>query len=233
MNVGTKRFTSKTYLKWLIVAGLLAVIGGGAGTFATFNAEVTNSGNTFANGTLFLHATPNGGTTCTSESDTINNAGNDTCTLLFNAAALTNGVTSTATLDLHNAGTINASDIKFKVASCTVTDNSGATGSSVVFGTAPTCTDLELAVQETDVLYTTNAYCAYGTPSGSDCTLDAGHNLTSAGSFQTLQTTGPVNADLASAGDRYYVIQINPVVASDNSLQNRKVTFGLTWHIDQ
>ncbi len=142
----SKRFTSKTYLKWLILAGVIAVIGGGAGTFATFNAEVTNSGNTFANGTLFLAATPNGGTTCHSESDTINNSG--TCTFLFNTT-LTNGVTSTATLQLQNTGTINASDIKFKVGSCTVGTNSGVTGTSQVFGTAPSCSDLQLAIQET------------------------------------------------------------------------------------
>ena len=228
-----KRFTSKTYLKVLIVVGLLAVIGGGAGTFASFNAEVTNSGNTFANGTLFLHATPNGGTTCTSESDTINNAGSDTCTLLFSNAALANGVASTATLKLHNSGTLNATDITFKVASCSVTNNSGSTGSSVVFGTAPTCTNLRLAVQETsDSLFATNAYCAYGTDAAGVCSIDLGHNLATAASFQTLKTTGAINATLATGADRYYVIEIDPSVASDNSLQNRLVTFGLTWHID-
>jgi len=228
--VGKKRLTSKTYLKWLIVAGVLAVIGGGAGTFATFNAEVTNQGNTFANGTLFLAATPNGGTTCHSESDTIANSG--TCTFLFNTT-LTNGVTSTATLQLQNTGTINASDIKFKVGSCTVGDNSGATGSSVTFGTAPACSDLQLAVQETQSDFSTNVYCAYGTVSGNDCTIDTGHNLGGPTSLTTLLTTGAATADLASTANRYYVVKIKPNVASDNSLQNRKVTFDLTWHLDQ
>ena len=230
-NVAKNRFTSKTYLKWLILAGVIAVIGGGAGTFATFNAEVTNSGNTFANGTLFLAATPNGGTTCHSESDTINNSG--TCTFLFNTT-LTNGVTSTATLQLQNTGTINASDIKFKVGGCTVGTNSGVTGTSQVFGTAPSCSDLQLAIQETQSDFSTNVFCAYGTVSGTACSLDAGHNLSVPTSLTTLVTApSSATATLAANASRYYVVQINPVVASDNSLQNRKVTFDLTWHLDQ
>lgn len=227
--MGKKRFTSKTYLKVLIVVGLLAVIGGGAGTFASFNAEVTNSGNTFANGTLFLHATPNGGTVCTSESN-LNNQG--ACTFLF-STTLVNGVTSTATLELNNAGTINASDIKFKVAGCTVGDNFSATTTHTVFGTAPSCSDLQLAVQETQSDFSTNTYCAYGTDTAGTCTIDAGHNLGTATSFQTLLTTGAATATLVHATSRYYNVEIQPNVATDNSLQNRKVTFDLTWHIDQ
>ena len=227
--MGKKRFTSKTYLKVLIVVGLLAVVGGGAGTFATFNAEVTNSGNVFANGTLFLHATPNGGSVCTSESDTINNSG--ACTFLFNTT-LTGG-TSTATLQLNNPGTIKASDIKFKVAGCTVGDNFTVTGTHQVFGTAPTCSNLQLAIQETQSDFSTNVYCAYGTDTSGTCTIDAGHNLATATSLTTLLTTGAANATLAAAGNRYYNVEINPNVASDNTLQNRKVQFDLTWHIDQ
>lgn len=231
--MGKKRFTSKTYLKVLIVVGLLAVVGGGAGTFATFNAEVTNSGNTFANGTLFLHATPNSSVTaCTSESDTISNSG--TCTFLFNDP-LTGGA-HTATLQLHNAGTINASDIKFNVSGCTPGDNSDVTHSSVVFGPGPTCADLQLAVQETEQDFSTPVYCAYPVAAGS-CTIDATHNLTTAVSPITLKTTAGHDATLPATsdatGDRYYVITIDPNVGSDNTLQNRKVTFALTWHIDQ
>ena len=227
--MGRKHFSSKTYLKLLIVAGILAVVGGGAGTFASFNAEVTNTPNVFANGTLFLHATPNGGTTCTSESDLTGNSG--TCTYLFNTT-LTGG-TQTATLQLTDAGTINASDIKFKIAGCTIGDNFGVTGTHIVFGTAPTCANLQLAVQETQSDFSTNVFCAYGTVAGTGCTIDSGHNLTTATSLTTLNTTGPTAATLAAGASRYYVIEINPNVATDNSLQNRKAQFDVTWHIDQ
>jgi predicted ribosomally synthesized peptide with SipW-like signal peptide len=231
-TVAMRRFTSKTYLKLLIVAGILAVIGGGAGTFASFNAEVTNQSNVFANGTLFLHAQPNGGTTCTSESDTTSNSG--TCTFLFNTT-LTGG-TRTATLKLTNAGTIDASDIKFKVAGCTIGDNFAVTGVHTVFGTAPTCTNLQLAIQETDSSFSTpstDVYCAYGTVSGNDCTIDTGHNLGTATSLTTLLTTGGTTATLTAGSSRYYVVEINPNVATDNSLQNRRAQFDVTWHIDQ
>jgi hypothetical protein len=228
--VAKTRFTSKTYLKLLIAAGILAVIGGGAGTFATFNAEVTNQNNVFANGTLFLHATPNGGSTCTSESDTTNNQGTG-CTFLFNTT-LTGG-THTATLQLNNAGTIDASDIKFKIAGCTITDNFSVTGTHTTFGTAPACSDLQLAIQETQSDFTTHTYCAYGTVSGSDCTIDTGHNLGTATSLTTLLTTSGATATLVHGASRYYVIEINPNVATDNSLQNRKAQFDVTWHIDQ
>ncbi len=224
------RFTSKTYLKLLIAAGILAVIGGGAGTFATFNAEVTNQNNVFANGTLFLHATPNGGATCTSESNGANSAG---CTWLFNTT-LTGG-TQTATLQLNNAGTIDASDIKFSIGGCSVTDNFAVTGTHTTFGSAPTCTNLQLAIQETQSDFTTHTYCAYGTVSGSDCTIDTGHNLTAAAGpgLTTLLTTSGATATLVHGASRYYVIEINPNVASDNTLQNRRAQFDVTWHIDQ
>ena len=93
---------TKRYLMLLAAVGLIAVAAGGSGTFATFNAEVTNSGNTFASGTLFLHDTPNGGTVCKSEDDLTNNT-YSSCTFLFNADL--SGGSQTATLALNNPGT--------------------------------------------------------------------------------------------------------------------------------
>ncbi len=57
----------KQYLMLLTVIGLVS-IASGSGTFASFSAQTTNAGNTFSAGTLFLHDTANGGTTCNSES---------------------------------------------------------------------------------------------------------------------------------------------------------------------
>lgn len=71
----------KRYLMLLGAIGLVAVASGGAGTFASFNAEVTNSGNSFATGTLILN--DNGGTnTCTSEGGLVNTGAGD-CDTLF------------------------------------------------------------------------------------------------------------------------------------------------------
>src|SRR2546421_11590270 len=92
----------KQYLTILSVIGLVS-IASGSGTFASFSAQTTNAGNTFAAGTLFLHDTANGGATCTSEAQTtgpnfnIDPAG---CGILF-TAHLSQGAT-TAHLALHN-----------------------------------------------------------------------------------------------------------------------------------
>lgn len=62
----------KRYLMLLAALGLVAIAaGGGSGTFASFDAVVSNNNNTFASGTLYLHDT-NGSTTCGSESSSSN-----------------------------------------------------------------------------------------------------------------------------------------------------------------
>jgi hypothetical protein len=228
-----KRF--KQYLMLLTVVGLVAIAAGGSGTFATFNAEVTNAGNTFASGTLFLH--DNGGsTTCKSESSS-DNLSTTNCDTLFTAGDLTGGA-QTADLTLTNAGTINASDIKFKVAGCTWgIANAGGTG--VTFGSAPTdCSGLYITVQETDAsggFPGTDVYCAYGTDSSGTCAAPSSlFNLNNTTAFKTLKTTLGINANLTSGSPRYYVITIDPSgLPQDNTMQNRTVTFDLTWHIDQ
>jgi predicted ribosomally synthesized peptide with SipW-like signal peptide len=226
---------TKRYLMLLVAVGLIAVAAGGSGTFATFNAEVTNTGNTFASGTLFLHDTPNGGTVCKSEDDLTNNT-NSSCTWLFNADL--SGGSQTATLALNNPGTIAGAGLTFKVAGCTVGDNSAVTGTAVVFGSAPTCANMYLTIQETDSSFAvpgTDVFCAYG-PSTTPPDCDAPDNtrtLATATSLTALKTTGNVDADLGIGATRYYVITITPTVASNNTLQNRKVSFGLTWHLEQ
>jgi predicted ribosomally synthesized peptide with SipW-like signal peptide len=218
------------------VIGLVSVASG-SGTFASFSADVTNPGNTFASGTLFLH--DNGGTTtCTSESGTLNvnpgtGVGGDACDVLFNASSLQGGAV-TADLTLDNAGTVDASDMKFDASSCSVTDNSGATGSAVTFGSAPTCANFYITVQETDNTFASNTYCAFGTDVAGTCAAPTNaHTLANTNSLTLLKTTGNVNADLTASSTRYYVITILPSVTNDNTLQNRKVTFALSWHLDQ
>jgi predicted ribosomally synthesized peptide with SipW-like signal peptide len=225
----------KQYLMLLTVIGLVSVAAG-SGTFATFSAQTTNAGNTFAAGTLFLHD-DGGTTTCTSESSSDNLSTNN-CDVLFTAGDLTGGA-QTADLTLSNAGTINASDIKFKVANCTWGDNQGVTGSTTLFGSTPTCADMFITVQETDAsggFPGTDIYCAYGTDSSGTCAAPS-NSFTLAGptGLTTMKTTGNTTADLTAGSQRYYVITVkpNPALQTGNTLQNRTVTFDLTWHIDQ
>jgi hypothetical protein len=133
---------TKRYLMLLVAVGLITVAAGGSGTFATFSAETANTGNTFATGTLFLHNI-SGGTTCTSESDVANaNIVSPTgCDVLFTQGALIPGTLYTANLKLSNAGTINATGIKFALGSTGCVEGKptiATNGVALTSGTAPT-----------------------------------------------------------------------------------------------
>ncbi|HKB94874.1 MAG TPA: hypothetical protein VKC62_11655 [Gaiellaceae bacterium] len=237
----------KQYLMLLVVIGVVAVAASGGGTFASFSASATNAGNTFASGTLFLHDI-HGATTCTSESATTgpnfnvnpgDGSNGDSCAVLFDNIDLGSGAT-TANLDLNNAGTIDASDVKFQVLNCSVGDNSANTGSSVTFGTAPSCGDLYLTIQETQSDHSTAAFCAFGPGAlGTTCAApDNTKTLATAGAVQTLKMDdglgSATNASLDASATKYYVITIDPAgVGSTNQLQNRSISFDLQWTIDQ
>lgn len=233
----------KHYLQLLLGVGVIAAVLGGTGTFASFSAETTNPNNTFASGTLYLHDTPNGGTTCTSESATSTsfnvNPGDgtngDNCAALF-TADLANGA-ATADIALQNAGTDNSSDLKLSVPSCSWGDNYSTTSSHTTFITPPAnCNGVYFTVQETGSSYSSNTYCALG-PSTTQPACDAPNNTATLGgtsSLTQLLTTGGANATLAAGATRYYVITVDPSgVGTGNALQNLKLTFAMTFHIDQ
>jgi predicted ribosomally synthesized peptide with SipW-like signal peptide len=138
---------AKRILVLLASAGVIAVVvGGSTGTFASFNAEVQNNGNTFTTGTLFLHDTA-GATTCTSESASSNdNTGlnGDTCSANFQVSNHGGAADTTYyNLVLKNAGSIDASSVKFyRVGSCTPSTVGIADG--LVSGAQSTVSDITL-----------------------------------------------------------------------------------------
>jgi len=237
----------KQYLMLVTVIGLVA-IASGSGTFASFSAQTTNPGNTFAAGTLYLHDTPNGGTTCTSESATTgpnfnvnpgDGSNGNNCAALF-SANLANGAT-TANIALANAGSIDSSDLQLSVPSCAWGDNFAATGTHATFIAPPAnCNGVYFTVQETDSSYSVPAsdvYCALGPSSAphTDCGApDNTRTLGGTSSFTQLLTSGGANATIAHGGTRYYVIKVDPSgVGTGNALQNLKLTFSMSFHIDQ
>src|SRR5215469_9076996 len=105
----------KQYLMLLTVVGLVAIAAGGSGTFATFSAETTNPGNTFATGTIVLSNTVNAGTACLSSGGAggVNTNINATCDHVFNLSVNKPGDSYVADhLDLQNAGSLAASALK-------------------------------------------------------------------------------------------------------------------------
>jgi predicted ribosomally synthesized peptide with SipW-like signal peptide len=236
----------KQYLMLLCVIGLVS-IAAGSGTFASFSAETTNPNNTFAAGTLYLHNTPNGGTTCTSESATTGpnfnvNPGDGTngnnCSALF-TADLSQGA-MTATIALNDAGSLASTDLKLAVPSCSWSDNFASTGTHSTFISVPAnCNGVYFTVQETGSSYvvpTSDVYCALG-PSAAphtDCGApSSSQTLGGTSAFTQLLTAGGANATLGAGATRYYVIKVDPSgVGTGNALQNLKLTFAMSFHID-
>jgi predicted ribosomally synthesized peptide with SipW-like signal peptide len=109
---------AKRYLMLLMAVGVIAVSLSGAGTFASFNAEVANRNNTFVTGTLYLHQTASG--TCTSESSSsnanLNTSGihnGDQCDTLFTGVSA-NGYDQLG-LDMKDAGTLNGDGLRISL----------------------------------------------------------------------------------------------------------------------
>lgn len=180
----------KQYLMLLIAVGLIAMSLSGS-TFASFNAETANPGNTFATGTLFLHDSVGGNTACTSESVQSNqnvpvtvggsNPG-DQCDVLFNFDNTTAyNQPFTVDLALSNAGTIDGSDLKFQLngTGCQYTDTMD-TGSTYDHFTGPASnngTGLTADVSNGAVNPTIQVGAlARAVPAGSTVTLDDGTN---------------------------------------------------------
>jgi predicted ribosomally synthesized peptide with SipW-like signal peptide len=236
--VRRKRFTSKTYLKVLIGVGLLAVIGGGAGTFATFNAQTTNSGNTFATGTLVLSNTV-GATTClsTAGGTTDTNANSVGCAAVFSATVKKPGDIAGGNVTLQNSGSLAASLLKLTATSCTDAN----AGSESFHGTGSVCGALNFYVQEwSNSGFSTPYKCWYGGGTSSTCDATFATSPVSLAGFGTSPVTisaGPSATAFApsgSSGDtRWFTIAVQLPQGANNTFQGRQAQLALTWEEDQ
>jgi predicted ribosomally synthesized peptide with SipW-like signal peptide len=115
------------------------------------------------------------------------------------------------------------------------------------FGAGDLCTNLDIGIVETDntQLIGGAAGCAFGTPSGSVCTLNNSTTFNSIStnslspSALTLVANGGTGNSfgtgdgLDAGGQRYFLIAVKPDATFGNSFQNKKATIDLVWHIDQ
>jgi hypothetical protein len=224
------RTNLKRYLMLLAAIGLIAVAANGSGTFASFDAQVTNAGNTIQTGSLYLHQTQNNVSLCKSESDTANNQFTG-CTVVFNDPNVVLGP-EYAKVEINDAGSLPASNIMFSVANCSVTVGSHGL---VTFGSAPGCGDLFITIQETSGIGGSNLYCALGTDSSGTCAAPStAVNLASTWPV-ALKTTSAATAGLTAGQTRDYLITISPdsSLTPSNVWQNRDVSFDLNWQINQ
>jgi predicted ribosomally synthesized peptide with SipW-like signal peptide len=135
--------------------GVVAIaLGGGTGTFASFNAEVTNGGNYFATGTLFLHQQEQAGDICRSEDGT-GNSNSFECGALLTADQLGPGSDpATIKVAMTNGGSIDASTFNL-AATCT--------GDRPVIAQAATYTTVAANAQTTLTLSGLNQALVAGT----------------------------------------------------------------------
>jgi predicted ribosomally synthesized peptide with SipW-like signal peptide len=135
---------TKRYLMLLVAVGLIAVAAGGSGTFASFNAQVTNANNVFATGTLFLHDTKQNGNICRSE----DNGGNvnAACQVLINSLGHKPGDTDFANIELANAGSLDASALTFSATCDDATRPTIATAGTYASGTYTSGSPLTLSL---------------------------------------------------------------------------------------
>jgi predicted ribosomally synthesized peptide with SipW-like signal peptide len=217
---------AKQYLMLLCVIGLVSVASG-SGTFASFTAETTNAGNTFATGTIVLSNTVNAGTACLStnggSTDTNVYAG---CDKVFQVSVKKPGDSfTTDQIDIQNAGSLNASSFTLTGSSCSTSDAAGQT----YHGTGDLCPVLDVYVQEwTSSSYSTPAECWYGgnVGVGNTCSFDDSQTVSGL-------TTPLALGSLSANGDRYFTIGIELQSSADNTVQGRSATSDLTWDIAQ
>jgi len=230
--MGKKRFTSKTYLKVLIVVGVLALIGGGAGTFATFNATTTNAGNTFATGTMVLSNTI-GATTClsTGGGNTNSNTNSTGCAKFFNTSISKPGDIAGANLTLQNVGSIAATVASLTKSACNTVDNPSET----YHGTGDLCVGLNFYVQEWSDAFTTPSKCWYGGGTATTCDATFATSPQPLSGFTTQDISTAPNSASAfapknSTGDtRWFTVAVQLPSSAGNSYQGRQAQVDLSW----
>ena len=214
---------AKRYLMLLAALGVIAVVAGGSsGTFAGFNAEVSNNNNFFATGTLFLHQQKIGGNLCRSE-DNANNQ-NVTCDVLINTSNAGPGDEAVAQITLQNAGSINATAMSSSVTCTNKKPPLGATSASYTAGTYTSGSPLTLSVSAlsqkviagTQVLVGSETLTVANTANASATSLDV-YGTTAGGSSGVVVSLAAFgNATLCSS-IQFYIQETNSSFATPHN----------------
>ena len=223
----------KVLLSMGVVAGIGALAG--AGTFATFTAQTTNPGNTFANGTLVLSNTVNTGSACLSTgggTTDVNN--NGSCDVAFDLSVQKPGDSDTENITLQNVGSLAASVLS-TFGTCTDGDSANET----YHGTGNPCSEVQFYVQQySDSNRTTPSACLYGGAVVAN-TCDFSDTSKTLRTFVTAHPnvgSGLSAGSLAAAGgaDKTWItIGVKLPSTADNTFQGRAATLALSWHITQ
>lgn len=214
---------TKRYLVLLAAVGLVAAALGGAGTFASFTAETTNAGNTFATGTLLLANTVNS-VLCNSNSSASNTA---TCGSVFSVSNVGTTNTQSNTVTVSNTGTLTASALTLFGTSCV---NSTAVVASGLTQNGDICNNLKLSIEEDASVGGAAVSCIVGTASGNACVPST--STVALDTWLTGTQTTPVTlvSSLAPATPHFYKFSLF-LGNVGNAFQGRQAAFDLTWHL--
>lgn len=230
---------TKTYLKLLMVLGLLAIVGGGAGTFASFSAQTTNKENTFATGTLLLSDSVKSGKLCFSN-EASSNEEESNCSAVINAEEMKPGEGKSNDLTIKNVGTLGSSDLKLWGAACKEKENekafeNGATTNELAPGEI--CKELKLSIEQDEEAGEKATKCLVGKAVGvgkEECKQEEGVVLGTWLSENAESKPFTFGGDSLKAGEeRFYKVYLYLPKEAKNEYQGRVSEFDLTWHIDQ
>lgn len=221
----------KILLSALIAAAAAASLG--AGVFATFNASTRNAGNLFANGTLVLSNTKQGGTAClsTGGGSTDTNA-NNACPQLFDLTVRKPGDEGSANLTIKNEGSIPASVLEVFSTACTDADVPG----EAYNGTGSPCSKVQLTIQQyADAGFSTPSSCIYG--GGTATTCDFSDTSKTLAAFQAAHNSPSnglsIGSGLPSGSAAYFKVAVRLPADADNSFQGRQATIDFNWYAQQ
>ena len=208
--------------------GVAAAVAAG-GSFATFSAQTSNPGNTFATGTLVMSNTVDTGTACLSTGGgSINTNVNNACDALFNLTVKKPGDFATANLTIKNEGSLDATALKSFATGCTDGDASG----EAYHGTGLPCSAVQLYIQQTDSAFTAKTACVYGGATVAN-TCDFSDTSKTIGDFagsHSNSTNGlSIGSGLTAGSSDYFVVGVKLPTNADNTYQGRQASVGLTW----
>jgi hypothetical protein len=218
----------KLFLTSAVVSVLAATLG--FGSFATFDAQTNNPSNTFAQGTIVLSNTKQGGTACLSTGGGNTNTNvNVSCDQLLNLTAQKPGNGGSANVTLKNVGSLDASI--FKVFSPTCTNADALT--ETYHGTGSICGQVQLDIQQySDAGFTTPSGCLYGHATGNTCDwTDTTKTLSAFATAYPNSGSGLSLGGLAAGASAYLKISFQSASSADNTTQGRQAAIDLDWYI--
>ena len=233
--------TRKVLLSLLALGALAAV---GAGTLASFNAQTSNSSNTFQTGTITLSNQNQAAVTCWSTGTagglgTFNNGNSQACDAIVATGNVKPGAaTQTTVITVATAGSLTPSSVTLAVACASANVAASANGNGNL------CDWMGLTIQQCAAVVTTatcggagvTASCVFPFSAGVACPANptvAGGPPPTSGDLTAAVAASPITLAAGSLAATSYQISWNlpdsGVAGRENPVQGLIASWSLTW----